>query len=238
MFDTLDVLIADDHPLFRQALMEIVGQICRCHHCLEACSLGEALELGRLHPQLDFILLDLMMPGMDGFSGLVALRREIPDVPVVIVSANTDRATVFEAISHGAVGFITKTSPRSVMVKALLQVKAGDIYVPSDVMKPYEAGHPLGSEHAAGLLRNVMTTLTRKQLLVLERLALGESNKQIARALSLAEPTVKAHVSAILRKLDLRSRANVIVASRGIDFRNLHAAADDDEASSSHEGSH
>ncbi len=236
MFDSLDVLIADDHPLFRQALMEIVGQICRSPQCFEACGLGEALELGRAHARLDLILLDLMMPGMDGFSGLVALRREIPDVPVVIVSANTDRATVLEAISHGAVGFVTKTSPRSVMVKALLQVKAGDIYVPPDVMKPYEAGQPFGSEHAAGLLHNVMTTLTRKQLLVLERLALGESNKQIARALSLAEPTVKAHVSAILRKLNLRSRANVIVASRGIDFRNLHALHDGDETYSVGDG--
>lgn len=236
MFDSLDVLIADDHPLFRQALMEIVGQICRSHRCVEACTFDEALAHGRSDTQFDLILLDLMMPGMDGFAGLVELRRQVPDVPIVIVSANTERATVFEAISHGAAGFITKTSPRHVMVKALLQVKAGDIYVPPDVMKAYDVAQPFGSDHVSELSPDVMTTLTRKQLLVLERLAMGESNKQIARALSLAEPTVKAHVSAILRKLNVRSRANVIVASRGIDFRNLHPALDGDETSSSNDG--
>jgi len=231
MLDRLEVLIADDHPLFREALTDVVGQICRERRCLEACSLQEAIAVARDTPDLDLILLDLMMPGMDGLAGLSALRHEVPAVPVVVVSAKTDRTAVLEAIGQGAIGFITKTSPRSVMVKALLQVMAGGIYLPPEIVRQFDIGPDAAAETAARVPRGVLTTLTPKQLLVLERLARGESNKQIARALSLAEPTVKAHVSAILRKLNVRSRANAIVASSGIDFRALHASAGTDASS-------
>jgi DNA-binding NarL/FixJ family response regulator len=231
MLDSLDVLIADDHPLFREALTDVVGQICRERRCLEACTLQQTVALARATPDLDLILLDLMMPGMDGLAGLDTLRHEVPAVPVVVVSAKTERTAVLEAIGHGAIGFITKTSPRSVMVKALLQVMAGGIYLPPDIVRRFDMPHATGAEPAAQVPRGVLTTLTRKQLLVLERLARGESNKQIARALSLAEPTVKAHVSAILRKLNVRSRANAIVASSGIDFRSLQASAEGDAPS-------
>ena len=232
MPDSLDVLIADDHPLFREALAEVVGQISRDCRCLEAASLEEALNLARAAAALDLILLDLMMPGMDGVAGLSALRHEVPAVPIVVVSAKTERADVMAAISHGAIGFITKTSPRSVMVKALIQVLDGGIYLPAEVVRQYDSEPAGGAEPMAKVSRSLLTTLTRKQLLVLERLAKGESNKQIARALSLAEPTVKAHVSAILRKLNVQSRASAIVASSGIEFRSLRLSRDDDPPSS------
>ncbi|NBC32648.1 MAG: response regulator [Alphaproteobacteria bacterium] len=221
MLDKLDVLIADDHPLFREALTDVVRQICRDYRCLEACSLEETRSLATVSPDLDLILLDLMMPGMDGNAGLRALRHDVPAVPIVVVSAKTERSVVLEAIRDGAIGFITKTSPRGVMVEALMQVMAGGIYLPPEVVRQFDAETGAGTAAVPRVPRDVLTTLTRKQLLVLERLARGESNKQIARALSLAEPTVKAHVSAILRKLNVRSRANAIVASNGIDFSNL-----------------
>ena len=221
MLDNLEVLIADDHPLFREALAEVVGQISRHNRCLQASSLEETVALARSTAELDLILLDLMMPGMNGVAGLSLLRHEVPAVPIVVVSAKTDRAAVMDAISHGAIGFITKTSPRSVMVKALLQVLEGGIYLPTDVIRQFDAEPAADPDQAGKGPRDLLTSLTRKQLLVLERLAKGESNKQIARALSLAEPTVKAHVSAILRKLNVRSRASAIVASSSIDFRNL-----------------
>jgi DNA-binding NarL/FixJ family response regulator len=236
MLDRLEVLIADDHPLFREALAEVVGQISRACRCLEAAGLEETLQLARDTPDLDLILLDLMMPGMDGIAGLTMLRHEVPAVPIVVVSAKTERAAVMEAISHGAIGFITKTSPRNVMVNALLQVLEGGIYLPTDVVRQFESEPPPPAEAAAKVPRNLLTTLTRKQLLVLERLAKGESNKQIARALSLAEPTVKAHVSAILRKLNVQSRASAIVASSGIDFRNLRLPSEPEATPSSKEG--
>ena len=236
MLDGLKVLIADDHPLFREALTEVVGQIGRDCSCLEASSLDETVELARRTPELDLILLDLMMPGMDGVAGLSQLRHEVPAVPIVIVSAKTERAAVMEAISHGAIGFITKTSPRNVMVKALVDVLEGGIYLPTDVVRQADTAPAAGMDAAPRVPRSLLTTLTRKQLLVLERLAKGESNKQIARALCLAEPTVKAHVSAILRKLNVQSRASAIVASSGIDFRNLRPSRDDDVPSSKEDG--
>ena len=230
MLDSLEVLIADDHPLFREALAEVVGQIDRDCRCLEAASLEETLALARAADDLDLILLDLMMPGMDGVAGLSVLRHEVPAVPIVVVSAKTERADVMAAISHGAIGFITKTSPRSVMVKALIQVLEGGIYLPAEVVRQQDS-EPVGGEPIGKVSRTLLTTLTRKQLLVLERLAQGESNKQIARALSLAEPTVKAHVSAILRKLNVPSRASAIVASSGIEFRSLRLSRDADPPS-------
>ncbi len=236
MIDGLKVLIADDHPLFREALAEVVGQIGRDCSCLEAASLDETVDLARGTPELDLILLDLMMPGMDGVAGLSQLRHEVPAVPVVVVSAKTDRVAVMEAISHGAIGFITKTSPRSVMVKALVDVLEGGIYLPTDVVRQADATPAAGADAVPRVPRSLLTTLTRKQLLVLERLAKGESNKQIARALCLAEPTVKAHVSAILRKLNVQSRASAIVASSGIEFRNLRSSRDEDVPSSKEDG--
>ncbi len=231
MLDRLDVLIADDHPLFREALIDVVRQICREHRCMEACSLQEAVAATRANPDFDLILLDLIMPGMNGVAGLATLRHEVPAVPIVVVSATTERAAVLEAIGHGAIGYITKTSPRSVMVQALLQVLAGGIYLPPEVMRQFDAGSAAEPDPAARVPQDALASLTRKQLLVLERLVRGESNKQIARALCLAEPTVKAHVSAILRKLNVRSRANAIVASRGIDFRSLRLPGDGDPSS-------
>ena len=230
MLDRLQVLIADDHPLFREALTNVVGQISRDHRCLEACSLEETVALARTAPDLDLILLDLMMPGMDGLTGLSTLRRELPAVPIVVVSAKTERATVLEAIGQGAIGFITKTSPRSVMVNALLQVMAGGVYLPPEVMRQIDTDSGARTKTTANVQRDVLTTFTRRQLLVLECLARGDSNKQIARTLSLAEPTVKAHVSAILRKLNVQSRASAIVALSGIDFASLPASRENHPA--------
>ena len=209
----LEVLIADDHPLFREALVNVVAQVGADHRCLEACSLDETVALARARPTLDVILLDLMMPGMDGLAGLTVLRREAPGIPVVVVSASSNRTTVLEALEHGAVGFITKTTPRKLMVEALRQILQGAVYLPPDVMRDIGSESSGRQDVTTAVSAEAMAMLTRKQLQVLERLAQGESNKEIARALSLAEPTVKAHVSAILRKFNVRSRAQAMIAA-------------------------
>lgn len=208
----LEVLIADDHPLFREALANVVAQIGTDHRCLEACSLDETISLARSTPSLDLILLDLKMPGMDGFAGLRLLRKETPGIPIAVISAYSHRTTVLKAMECGAVAFITKTSPRQLMIEALRQVLAGAVYLPYEVIRDI-GSEALGPQEAAVGSAEIMTTLTRKQLQVFQRLAKGESNKEIARALSLAEPTVKAHVSAILRKLNVRSRTHAMIAA-------------------------
>ncbi|WP_304641336.1 response regulator [Pseudomonas sp.] len=211
------ILIADDHPLFREAICNVIGTGFPGAELLETSDLDSALALAQEHDDLDLVLLDLNMPGMHGLNGLITLRNECPSIPVVIVSAEEDKQVVLQAITYGAVGFITKSSPRAQMTEAIQQILAGNVYLPSDIIRanrtitrrnPEE--HPISPE--------LLYALTRKQLLVLERMAKGESNKQIAYHLDIAETTVKAHVSAILRKLNVHNRVQAILSASEVDF--------------------
>lgn len=215
------VLIADDHPLFREALASVVAEMSAEAVCLDAASFDEAFAAVAEAPDLDLILLDLTMPGAEGLTGLALLRHAAPAIPVVVVSATAERRTVLEALRAGAVGYLPKSTSRSTMITALQMVLAGGVYVPGDVIRAgaADALEDLGGDGRIGPAG--LATLTRKQLQVLECLARGLSNKEIARALSLAEPTVKTHVSALLRKLHLRSRAQAIVAAGSLDFSRL-----------------
>ncbi|TVR97129.1 MAG: DNA-binding response regulator [Rhodospirillales bacterium] len=213
------VLIADDHPLFREALSSVVAEMSADAVCLDAASFDDAFAAVRDVPDLDLILLDLTMPGAEGLTGLGLLRHAAPAIPVVVVSATAERRTVLEALRAGAVGYLPKSASRATMITALKMVLAGGVYVPGDVVR---GGNALDDFAADGRIGPAgLATLTRKQLQVLEHLARGLSNKEIARALSLAEPTVKTHVSALLRKLHLRSRTQAIVAAGSVDFSRL-----------------
>jgi DNA-binding NarL/FixJ family response regulator len=211
------ILIADDHPLFREAICNVISTGFPGAELLETSDLDSALRLAQENDDLDLVLLDLNMPGMHGLNGLITLRNECPSIPVVIVSAEEDKQVVLQAITYGAVGFITKSSPRTQMTEAIEQILAGNVYLPSDIIRanrtitrrnPEE--HPISPE--------LLYALTRKQLLVLERMAKGESNKQIAYHLDIAETTVKAHVSAILRKLNVHNRVQAILSASEVDF--------------------
>lgn len=206
----LDVLVVDDHPLFRDAIVNVVADLDPDHRVEEACSLDEALAAVAALPDRDLILLDLFLPGAEGLDGLTALRAAAPAVPIVVVSAWSERGPVLQAIERGAIGYIPKTSPRPVFVQALRQVLGGAIYVPAEVMRDTGAARLPPS---CGVSADNFAGLTRMQLTVLRHLAHGDSNKKIARALGLAEPTVKGHVSALLRKLNLHSRAQVIAVA-------------------------
>jgi DNA-binding NarL/FixJ family response regulator len=227
-YPAMQVLIADDHPLFREALASVVTDLCADATCVEAASFDEALARVRETQTLDLILLDLRMPGADGLTGLALLRHEAPTIPVVVVSATAERRTVLDAIRSGAVGYLPKSTSRPAMISALQLVMAGGVYVPGEVVRA-DPGAGLGEGLlATDKVREALATLTRKQLQVLDGLAQGLSNKEIARALNLAEPTVKTHVSALLRKLNLRTRAQAIVAASTFDFSHLrHPEATD-----------
>jgi DNA-binding NarL/FixJ family response regulator len=216
----MQVLIADDHPLFREALASVVTEMTPDAAFIEAAGFDEALARVRETPGLDLILLDLRMPGADGLGGLALLRQEAPAIPVVVVSATAERRTVLDAIRAGAAGYLPKSASRATMIGALQLVMAGGVYVPGDVVRADPAGleeGPAGSPIAPDRL----ATLTRKQLQVLDCLARGLSNKEIARALNLAEPTVKTHVSALLHKLHFKTRGQAIVAASAFDFSRL-----------------
>ena len=215
------ILIADDHPLFREAIHNVLTHGFPEADILETPDLDATLELTRENDDLDLILLDLNMPGMHGLNGLISLRNEAPTIPVVIISAEQDKQVVLQAISCGAVGFITKSSPRAQMIEAIEQILKGNVYLPSDIIRTQLASNRFSkSNEQTAIPPELLQTLTRKQLLVLERMTRGESNKQIAYNLDIAETTVKAHVSAILRKLNVHNRVQAILSASDIDFSN------------------
>lgn len=214
------ILIADDHPLFREAITNVIESGFPDTETLETEDLETALKLAQENEDLDLVLLDLNMPGMNGLNGLISLRNEAPTVPVVIVSAEDDKQVVLQAITCGAVGFISKSSPRSQMTEALQQILAGNVYLPSDIIRQsgQESRRSRRNSDHPQIAPELLSSLTRRQLLVLERMAKGESNKQIAYNLHIAETTVKAHVSAILRKLGVHNRVQAILSASDIDF--------------------
>ncbi len=214
-----DILIADDHPLFREAIVNVIQSNFPDCTLRETENLDNAVALTEQHSDLDIILLDLNMPGMNGLNGLITLRNSAPTIPVVIVSAEEDKQIVLQAITYGAVGFITKSLSRDEMAAALRQVLAGEVYLPSTIIRANPADTPQRRRQEENQLApEVLSSLTRRQLLVLERMSKGEANKQIAYNLNIAETTVKAHVSAILRKLGVHNRIQAILSASNVDF--------------------
>lgn len=212
------ILIADDHPLFREAIHNVISDGFPGSEVMETEDLDSAVLMTRQHDDLDLILLDLNMPGMHGLNGLINLRNEAPTIPVVIVSAEQDKHIVLQAITYGAVGFITKSSPRLQMTQAIEQILNGNVYLPSDIIRSQKPSVRRSHSETPSLAAELLQALTRKQLLVLERMTKGDSNKQIAYTLEIAETTVKAHVSAILRKLNVHNRVQAILSAGDIDF--------------------
>ncbi|WP_111496730.1 response regulator transcription factor [Marinobacter bohaiensis] len=212
------ILIADDHPLFREAITSVIQSGFQGSDVVETDDLDTALAMIQDQDDFDLILLDLNMPGMNGLNGLITLRNEAPTIPVVIVSAEEDKQVVLQAITYGAVGFITKSSPRAQMTQAIEQILAGNVYLPSDIIRTGKDSPRRHRHDENNLSPELLNSLTRRQLLVLERMSKGESNKQIAYNLNIAETTVKAHVSAILRKLGVHNRVQAILSASDIDF--------------------
>lgn len=205
----MKILVADDHALFRDGLRYLLGQLGEALELLEAKDGAEALELARAHPELDLVLLDLGMPGIDGLAGLRLLRARCPAVPVVILSGSEEPADVRQALDAGALGFIPKSSTSQVMLSALRLVLSGGMYLPPSYMLERPAVRmPLAAASSVESLG-----LTPRQLDVLRLLGQGHSNKEIARVLDLAEGTVKLHISAILRALGVDNRTRAVVAA-------------------------
>lgn len=201
------VIVADDHPLIREALRHALAKLDPPPRVLEAATLPEAMKLLESEGAVDLAILDLNMPGMNGFAGLAELRSSEPALPVAIVSATTDHEVVRRALELGAAGFIPKTLPLGTIAEAIQAILAGEIWLPQ------QEEPPAGEEMARRL-----GDLTPQQLRVLAMISQGLPNKQIAYALSVGEPTVKAHVTAILRKLGVTSRTQAVIAARLIDL--------------------
>jgi DNA-binding NarL/FixJ family response regulator len=204
------LIIADDHPLFRGALREAVAGLFAHAEIGEAGSFDDVAKLLE-RGEVDLILLDLSMPGVRGFSGLVYLRAQYPGVPIVVVSANDDPTVIRRCMDLGTSGFIPKTLGIEEMRASIKRVLDGGIATPPDV--DLEAG---ADAETADLMAR-LTSLTPQQVRVLMMLSEGLLNKQIAYELSVSEATVKAHVSAILQKLGVESRTQAVIAAAKIE---------------------
>jgi DNA-binding NarL/FixJ family response regulator len=199
------VLIADDHPLVRDALGRTVRELDGAVQVHEAADLGALLQLAA-EGGADLALVDLNMPGMDGVQGLRRLREAAPTLPIVVASGQEDPATIRAVLAAGAVGFIPKSERSEVLLAALRLVQSGGTYVPARMLDP-----------AAALPHDLTSAdLTPRQLDVLQCLLRGEPNKQIARELGLTEGTVKIHIAAILRALHARNRTEAVVRARSL----------------------
>lgn len=204
------LVIADDHPLFRDALRQAVASVVTSAKISEAGSFEELTELLDREADIDLILLDLSMPGISGFSGLIYLRAQFPAIPVVIVSASDDSATIRRSMDFGASGFIPKRFGVETLRDAIGKVMRGDVWIPDDVDLSAAADPDIMK------LRDRLVTLTPQQVRVLMMLSEGLLNKQIAFELGVSEATIKAHVSAILQKLGVESRTQAVIAAAKI----------------------
>ncbi|MGB0513251.1 MAG: response regulator [Wenzhouxiangellaceae bacterium] len=207
------VLIADDHPLFRNALRAALSQVVDAVEVLEAEDLRRTRETLEREPDIDLLLLDLHMPGSRGLAGLAALRAGYAAVAVVVVSASEDPAVIRRALDLGASGFIPKSSGLEVLAEALDRVLACETWVPPHL----HAALPAGDCEDRELARRI-ASLTPRQLRVLELVADGQLNKQIADRLAIQERTVKAHISEIFTRLGVRNRTQAGIAFRRLEL--------------------
>jgi DNA-binding NarL/FixJ family response regulator len=207
------VLMVDDHAMVREGTRLLVAQQELGCELLEAGTWAEAKHLLAATPGMDWVLLDLALPDVDGLAALGELRAAYPDVPVVVLSASEDRAVVLECINRGAMGFIAKTSSGKELADALRVVFAGGVYLPPSILgKPAPSRAPEGGVMAAKREELAELGLTPRQIEVLELMVQGLSNKSIAQKLELAEPTVKTHVAAGLRALNVKNRTQAVFA--------------------------
>ncbi|MFT4198770.1 MAG: response regulator transcription factor [Pseudoxanthomonas sp.] len=199
------LLIADDHPLFREALRGAVQRVLPGALLHEAASVDALYALADTHPDADLLLLDLNMPGAHGFNVLVHLRALHPQLPVVVVSAREEPSVMRRALDHGALGFIPKSADSDTIGRAIGQVLDGEPWAPDEA----HAAPAIGRDEAQTAAR--LRELTPQQFRVLQMLGAGRLNKQIAYDLGVSEATIKAHVTAILRKLGVTNRTQAVL---------------------------
>jgi DNA-binding NarL/FixJ family response regulator len=210
----MKILVVDDHALIRDALHGVVKKLTRDAVVLEASNCAQAMEAVASNPDISLILLDLNLPDRDGLSMLAELRERNPAVSVVVLSADQDHTSVMKALDLGAMGYIPKSARNEVMLRALQLVVAGGIYIPPEVL-PRErlsqtAPRPSGGGRA--IVSPADLGLTNRQLDVLALMMQGKNNKSICQVLKLAEPTVKNHVTVILKALKVTNRTEAVIA--------------------------
>ena len=202
----MKILIVEDHSLYRDGIRQLFQQMGEEEmEVLEAGTGAEALGLVARHPDLDLVLLDIKLPDIDGFEAMQRFRDAQPTLPIIVLSASDDLTDMTTALDRGAMGYIPKSTSAAVMLSAIKLVLSGGVYLPPEMLH----NHALrGSNNGAG------PVLTDRQREVLDLLRQGQSNKAIGNTLGLSLPTVKAHVSAIFKALNVKNRAQAVGAAK------------------------
>lgn len=206
MSENYKILIADDHPLFRNALRQALESAYPNTQWFEAESADSLQAVLEQNTQLDLILLDLQMPGSHGYSTLIHLRSHFPTIPVVVISAHEDNTNIAKAMHYGSCGFIPKSTSMEELAQALDLILQGEPWIPEGIDLSAET---VDSE---GEFANRLSELTPQQYKVLQMFGEGLLNKQIAYDLDVSEATIKAHATAIFRKLNVRNRTQAVIA--------------------------
>lgn len=210
-------LIVEDHPLFGEALAMTLKTFVGIARIQAADRLAAALAVLKAGPVPDVILLDLHLPDVTGMEGLIRLKQEAPGVPVVVVSSLAEARVIGAALAAGAAGFVPKHAGRETFRAAFAALREGRIFTPEGYQPG--AGGPEGPGENEAIQR--LKTLTRQQAAILQLICAGKPNKVIAWELSVAETTVKAHVTAIMRKLGVTSRTQAVLMATGVNFAAL-----------------
>lgn len=214
----MKALVIDDHALVRDAVCSVLRQLRPDAQIIESSDGDEVGCLIDTHPDLQLIILDLNLPGRDGMSLIAMIRDALPTAPVVVLSAYDTHENVVRSLENGAAGFIPKNASRQVILNALSLVLAGGLYIPSQAL-PELNRRDSSSDASTGSPSPTQLGLTERQIEVLAQILEGKSNKAICRVLDLAEPTVKNHVTAILKALRVTSRAEAIVAANALGWQ-------------------
>jgi DNA-binding NarL/FixJ family response regulator len=202
-----EVLVVDDHPLYRLALKGAVAAACKNCEIFEADSVGGLFDALDQHPRVDLLLLDLNLPGAFGFNALAHLRGSRPELPIIVVSASDDPRTVRRALAFGAQSFVSKSADAATIGESIRAVLRGDIVPHAGLISEGEEG----ADDGALQIAQRMAHLTPQQFRVLGMLCAGRLNKQIGEDLQITEATVKAHMTVILRKLGAANRTQVVL---------------------------
>ncbi|MDW3094575.1 MAG: response regulator transcription factor [Gammaproteobacteria bacterium] len=207
------IMVADDHALVRGGLVQLVKLVEESVEIIESTDFNQTLEYLANDQEIDLLLLDLMMPGMSGMDSIKQICEEHPDVPLIVVSVRENIASIRNALAAGAVGYIPKTSSPDVMMSAIKLVLSGGVYVPPHVLGLTSATEDTlkdqvideGIDNSRGY-----SMLTKRQQEVLDLMALGKSNKEIADELGLTTGTVKMHSSRIFKTLNVQNRTEAV----------------------------
>jgi DNA-binding NarL/FixJ family response regulator len=206
----MKLLIVDDHPVLREGLAALLRQAGPDTDVLQACDAHEGLALVEDHPDLDAVVLDLMMPGMDGWRAISEFGRKRPELPVIVLSSSEEPQDARKALALGALGYVPKSASQHLLLSAIKIVLNGDLYVPPLVLNDTASV----TEREGGRAEPNAARLTGRQVEILAMLSKGQPNKTIAATLDLSEKTVKAHITAIFRALNVVNRTQAAAVGR------------------------